>query len=67
MKMSLERNNMPFLTIDQLIAVIEKQRCFRCEKPATYFPMDKGIAYCDDHYPLKHQPDCDDNCSHKSI
>lgn len=51
--MSLERNNMPTLTCCELLAIIEKKRCFRCEKSPTYFPKDESFAYCDDHYPYK--------------
>lgn len=46
---------MPFLTCDQLIAILEGQRCLRCKEKATWLPHDKGIGYCDEHFPYKQE------------
>ena len=40
-----------FFTKDQFMAFLEGQKCSHCDKRAKWLPHDKGIAYCDEHYP----------------
>lgn len=40
-----------WFTLDQFIAYMDEQKCHRCDKKATWLPMDKGIGYCDEHFP----------------
>lgn len=40
-----------FMTMDQLFAFMQKQKCSRCEQRAKWLPEVNGVAYCDEHYP----------------
>lgn len=40
-----------WFTKDQFMAFLERQKCNHCDKRAKWLPYEKGIAYCDDHYP----------------
>ncbi len=42
-----------FFTTDQFMAFLEGQKCSHCDKRARWLPMEKGIGYCDEHYPYK--------------
>lgn len=38
---------------------VEGRKCDRCDKKATWLPMEKEIlgAYCDEHYPYNQKED----------
>lgn len=43
-----------FMTPHQFDAIMEGQKCSHCQKKAIWFPKyERGIGYCDDHFPYK--------------
>ena len=40
-----------FISPDQFVAYLEGQKCIRCNQRAVWLPHDKGIGYCDEHFP----------------
>ncbi len=46
---------MQFFTPDQLIAWMDEQKCCKCNEKAKWIPVEKGFAYCDEHYPYKEE------------
>ena len=57
--MKFDINDLPtsgqFFTTGQFMAYLEGQKCSHCDKRATWLPHERGIAYCDEHFPYKEE------------
>jgi hypothetical protein len=44
-----------FMSKDQFLSYLERQKCSHCENRATWLPREKGIGYCDNHFPYNEE------------